>query len=174
MDWIAAVWHGQAYVLHLELNFTMINNVDGRHDNSSMLILPVDKGFILEAVSMSLGDVRCSGVGVLGLLLLRLLDGLIGGAFGPPIDAAAFLSAWNLFFCMESDPVVLPAVVVVVLVDRTLLDAMDISVFGELVETPIAPDVRGEGSDKFEVGLFGLVGFGDCVVIGTDADRCVV
>lgn len=136
--------------------------------------LPEDKGLRFEDPSMSLGDARCSGVGVLGLLLPRLLVGLREGAFGPPIDGAAFFSPWNLFFCMGSEPAVLLAVDVVVVVDRPLLDAMDISVFGELVETPIAPEVRGDGSDRFEVGLFGLVGFGDCVVIGTEADRCVV
>lgn len=67
-----------------------------------------------------------------------------------------------------------PVVVVVVLVDKTLLDVIEISVFGEFVVTPKAPDVRGDGRERFDVGLLGLVGFGDCVVIGTEADRCVV
>jgi len=40
---------------------------------------------------------------------------------------------------------------------------------GEFDGNPRAPAVRGEGRDR----LFGLDGFGDCVAIGTDADRCV-
>lgn len=32
---------------------------------------------------------------------------------------------------------------------------------------------RGEGRDRFEVGLLGLPGVGDCVAMGTEADRWV-
>lgn len=58
-----------------------------------ILILPDDKELILGDPSKSFGDALCKGVGALGLLLLRLLDGLLDKMLELFADNEPFLSA---------------------------------------------------------------------------------